>query len=54
MIDGFDLHESITVDNAVWAFDDISFALFFTVLVVGEFVVFHVEAELVWGAWLRN
>jgi hypothetical protein len=40
-------HEAVAVDNAVRAFDDVSFARFFTVLVVGELVVFHVEAELV-------
>lgn len=44
--------ETITVYNRVWSFNNISFTWFFTVLVVGEFIILNIKSKLVWRAWL--
>ena len=41
--------ESIGIDDRVTSLDDIALTSFFTVLVVGEFIVFNVKAESIIG-----
>lgn len=40
-------NETVRIDNRIAAFDDVAIAALFAILVVGEFVIFDVEAELV-------
>lgn len=46
---GYRTNEAIRIDHRVAAFDHITITHLFAVLVVGEFVVFHIETELIVG-----
>lgn len=45
-------NEAVRIDHRVAALDHVAFTTLLAVLVVGELVVFHIEAELVRGVLL--